>query len=108
MKGLKQAPKEVILEAPTRFYLRNLYVNFKNKFKGKALKDLMWAVANETTKAGFNAKMEHIKVLNKDVEHLYLCHLCIETTFVVSLVAAHIKSFKSFNALPLNLFLKLA
>jgi hypothetical protein len=95
----------VILEAPTRFYLKNLYVNFKNKFKGKALKDLMWAVANETTKAGFNAKMEHIKVLNKDVEHLYLCHLCIETAFVVSLVAAHIKSF---NALPLNLFLKLA
>ncbi|GMY24503.1 putative Mutator transposable element [Fagus crenata] len=63
---------------------RHLYANFKNKFKGKALKDLkdlMWAVANETTKAGFNAKMEHIKVLSIFIEHLYMFHLCIETSF---------------------------
>jgi hypothetical protein len=66
LKGLKQALEEVIPEAPTRFCLRHLYANFKNKFKGKALKDLMWAAAKETTEAGFNAKMEQIKVLNKD------------------------------------------
>ncbi|GMY24320.1 transposon [Fagus crenata] len=65
-KGLKQALEEVIPEAPTRFFLRHLYANFKNKFKGKALKDLMWAAAKETTEVGFNAKMEQIKVLNKD------------------------------------------
>ena len=66
MKGLKQALEEVIPEAPTRFCLRHLYANFKNKFKGKALKDLMWAAAKETTEVGFNAKMDQIKVLNKD------------------------------------------
>ncbi|GMY09077.1 hypothetical protein FCV25MIE_04316 [Fagus crenata] len=65
-KGLKQALEEVIPEAPTRFCLRHLYANFKNKFKGKALKDLMWAAAKETTEVGFNAKMDQIKVLNKD------------------------------------------
>uniref|UniRef100_A0A2N9GWA3 MULE transposase domain-containing protein n=1 Tax=Fagus sylvatica TaxID=28930 RepID=A0A2N9GWA3_FAGSY len=65
-KGLKEALKEVIPEAPTRFCLRHLYANFKNKFKGKTLKDLMWAAAKETTKVGFNAKMEQIKVHNKD------------------------------------------
>jgi hypothetical protein len=66
LKGLKQTLEEVILEALTRFCLRHLYANFKKKFKGKALKDLMWAAAKETIEAGFNAKMEQIKVINKD------------------------------------------
>jgi hypothetical protein len=43
----------------------------RKKFKGKALKKLMWAVAKKTTKAGYEAKMKAIKSISSQ-DYLYL------------------------------------
>ncbi|GMY33946.1 transposon [Fagus crenata] len=57
----------VVYEGNTRFCVRHLFANFKNKFKGKTLKELMWAATKETTKAGYEAKMKTIKNINNQV-----------------------------------------
>ena len=58
---LLPALAKVAFEAYIRFCVRHLYANFKKKHKGKLLKDLMWAVARETTKFGFEAKLEMMR-----------------------------------------------
>jgi hypothetical protein len=45
-----------------RFCVRHLHANFKGKgFKGKALKDALWAVARAPNEAHFKSYMEVIK-----------------------------------------------
>uniref|UniRef100_A0A7N2KNN0 MULE transposase domain-containing protein n=1 Tax=Quercus lobata TaxID=97700 RepID=A0A7N2KNN0_QUELO len=63
--GLLPALATVAPKAHIRFCVRHLYVNFKKEHKGKLLKDLMWAAARETTRSGFEAKMEMMR--NVDV-----------------------------------------
>ncbi|XP_023907265.1 uncharacterized protein LOC112018962 [Quercus suber] len=63
--GLLLALATVALEAHTRFCVRHLYANFKKEHKSKLLKDLIWVAARETTRSGFEAKMEMMR--NVDV-----------------------------------------
>ncbi|XP_075644142.1 uncharacterized protein LOC142615291 [Castanea sativa] len=60
-KGLLPALAKVAPKAHTRFCVRHLYANFKKEHKGKLLKDLMWVAARETTKLGFEAKIEMMR-----------------------------------------------
>ena len=61
MQDLLPTLATVAPEAHTRFYVRHLYANFKKEHKGKLLKDLMQAVARETTRFGFEAKIEMMR-----------------------------------------------
>ncbi|CAM8972800.1 unnamed protein product [Rhodiola kirilowii] len=63
-KGLQEALKDIIPEGEHRSCVRHIYANFKKKFKGKELKDVMWAAARATTKGQFNEKMEALKDLD--------------------------------------------
>jgi hypothetical protein len=47
-----------------RFCVRHLYNNFSKEFKGKLLKDRMWAAARATNMAEFEIEMEKIKDIN--------------------------------------------
>ena len=60
IQGLVFAVSRVVFEGNTRFCVRHLYVNFKNKFKGKVLNELVWGAAKETTKVEYEAKMKAI------------------------------------------------
>ena len=64
MWGLLPALATIAPKAHTRFCVRHLYANFK-EHKGKLLKDLMWAATRETTRYGFETKMEMMR--NVDV-----------------------------------------
>ncbi|XP_068319782.1 uncharacterized protein [Pyrus communis] len=48
------------------FCVRHLYTNYREQFKGKALKDALWAVAKTTTIPHFRRAMEELKLLNED------------------------------------------
>ncbi|CAM8926726.1 unnamed protein product [Rhodiola kirilowii] len=67
-KGLQEAIKELAPTSDHRFCVRHLYANFRKVFKGKQLKDGMWACARATTAtvAQFHKAMENVKGLDKD------------------------------------------
>ncbi|XP_058202608.1 uncharacterized protein LOC131317045 [Rhododendron vialii] len=48
-----------------RFCLRHLYANYRKKFKGKELKDLMWRAASATTVWAHNHHMKTLEGLDK-------------------------------------------
>ncbi|CAM8934383.1 unnamed protein product [Rhodiola kirilowii] len=64
-KGLQEALKELFPNSEHRFCVRHLYSNFRTIFKGKQLKDAMWACARATTSAKFQTAMEYVKALDK-------------------------------------------
>ncbi|KAL9684882.1 hypothetical protein QQ045_022324 [Rhodiola kirilowii] len=67
-KGLQEAIKELAPTSDHRFCVRHLYANFRKVFKGKQLKDGMWACARAATStvAQFHKAMENVKGLDKD------------------------------------------
>ncbi|KAL9686599.1 hypothetical protein QQ045_030992 [Rhodiola kirilowii] len=87
-KGLREALKDIIPTGEHRSCVRHIYANFKKKFKGKELKDAMWAAARATTKGQFNEKMEVLKVLDA-AAHSYM------TTFDPKLWSRHAFAFFS-------------
>ncbi|KAL9680484.1 hypothetical protein QQ045_018363 [Rhodiola kirilowii] len=70
-KGLQEALKDIIPEGEHMSCVRHIYANFKKKFKGKELKDAMWATARATTKGQFNGKMKVLKDLDV-ASHLHM------------------------------------
>uniref|UniRef100_A0A2N9J841 CCHC-type domain-containing protein n=1 Tax=Fagus sylvatica TaxID=28930 RepID=A0A2N9J841_FAGSY len=55
---------EKLMPVDHRFCVRHLYNNFSKEFKGKLLKDRMWAAARATNMAEFEIEMEKIKDIN--------------------------------------------
>ncbi|GAU39486.1 hypothetical protein TSUD_279070 [Trifolium subterraneum] len=54
-----------------RFCVRHLYNNFRKKFPGKKLKDLMWKAANATYVNAWHRHMQEIKTINGEAfKHL--------------------------------------
>ena len=47
-----------------RFCVRHLYANFKSLYKGKDLKDLVWAAACAYTVQEWEENMNKIKAIN--------------------------------------------
>ncbi|KAL9666571.1 hypothetical protein QQ045_000906 [Rhodiola kirilowii] len=64
--GLQEAIKELAPTSEHRFCVRHLYANFRKVFKGKQLKDGMWACARASTLAQFHKAMDNVKLLDKD------------------------------------------
>ncbi|CAM8878345.1 unnamed protein product [Rhodiola kirilowii] len=73
-KGLQEAIKELAPTSEHRFCVRHLYANFRKVFKGKQLKDGMWACARAATLAQFHKAMDNMKGLDKDA-YTYLSKL---------------------------------
>ncbi|KAB2604938.1 hypothetical protein D8674_036869 [Pyrus ussuriensis x Pyrus communis] len=65
-KGLIPAFLVVFPDCHHRFCVHHLYINYREQFKGKALKDALWAVAKTTTIPHFRRAMEELKLLNED------------------------------------------
>lgn len=65
-KGLIETFKELMPNAEHRFYLRHLYSNYRKKFRGKELKDLMWRAASATTVWEHNHHMKTLEGLDKE------------------------------------------
>ncbi|KAH0705546.1 hypothetical protein KY290_010235 [Solanum tuberosum] len=59
-KGLIRAVKDLFPEAEHRNCVRHMYQNFKQKHKGKALKDLVWNAARASNKLIFQKCMEEL------------------------------------------------
>lgn len=53
-------------ESEHRFCVRHLYSNFQEKFKGKILKNQLWACARSSSIQEFNKNMDYMKSLNED------------------------------------------
>jgi hypothetical protein len=56
----------VFSESEHRFCVRHLYSNFQEKFKGKILKNQLWACARSSSIQEFNKNMDYMKSLNED------------------------------------------
>ncbi|KAK8954634.1 hypothetical protein KSP39_PZI002501 [Platanthera zijinensis] len=65
-KGLINAVEELLPNAEHRFCLRHMYNNFKQKFRGIQLKDLLWRAASATRIVDFNYEMEKLKACDKN------------------------------------------
>nr|KYP42750.1 Sporozoite surface protein 2 [Cajanus cajan] len=65
-KGLLPAINELLPGVDQRFCVRHLYNNFRKKFPGKKLKDLMWKAATATYPVAWEREMHEIKKV--DVE----------------------------------------
>ncbi|XP_030963877.1 uncharacterized protein LOC115985042 [Quercus lobata] len=63
-KGLTQMFDELMPGVDHRFCVRHLYNNFSKDYKGKLLKDRMWAAARDTNMSEFQFEMGKIKKLN--------------------------------------------
>ncbi|XP_074352940.1 uncharacterized protein LOC141692100 [Apium graveolens] len=60
-KGLINALEEVVPNAEHRFCVMHLYQNMHKKFKGVALRQLLWKAARSTTNWEFNLHMNNMK-----------------------------------------------
>ncbi|XP_075666037.1 uncharacterized protein LOC142635859 [Castanea sativa] len=63
-KGLTQMFDELMPGVDHRFCVRHLYNNFSKDYKGKLLKDRIWATARATNMSEFQFEMGKIKKLN--------------------------------------------
>ncbi|KAL0445366.1 UNVERIFIED_CONTAM: hypothetical protein Slati_2259300 [Sesamum latifolium] len=63
-KGLVDALRRLAPGSEHRFYVRQLYENFKAKFKGEELKEYLWKAATTTNKQEFRAYMKKIAELD--------------------------------------------
>ncbi|XP_058216684.1 uncharacterized protein LOC131327546 [Rhododendron vialii] len=64
-KGLVETFKELMPNAEHRFCLRHLYANYRKKFRGKELKDLMGMPASATTVWAHNHHIKTLESLDK-------------------------------------------
>ena len=56
-----------------RYCMRHMYSNFREKFKGKELKDLFWKAASASTLREFNVHMKKLEELDpKNKPHLWM------------------------------------
>ncbi|CAI9267628.1 unnamed protein product [Lactuca saligna] len=70
-RGLVKAVKERVPAAEHRQCARNIYANFKKRFKGEQYRKLFWAAAASTTQPKFEAEMNYIKTIDPlAYEHL--------------------------------------
>ena len=65
-KGLVHAVNELFPNSEHRFCLRHMYQNFKQKFKGKELKDLFWAAASAGNEVDWKLAMNSLEKASKD------------------------------------------
>ncbi|XP_077251779.1 uncharacterized protein LOC143891003 [Tasmannia lanceolata] len=70
-KGLAETFEDILPNADHRFCIRHMYNNFKAEFKGKILKDTMWAAAYVSTPIEFQRHMTEMEKLDKQA-HAYL------------------------------------
>lgn len=61
-KGLINAIERLLPTAEHRHCVRHMHNNFRQKFKGKSLKDKMWAVARATTVEYYESGLEAVKI----------------------------------------------
>ena len=64
-KGLISAFQKVLPNSHHRFCVRHLYINFRNMFKRKTLKDALWSIVRTTTVPHFKIAMKDMKKLNE-------------------------------------------
>ncbi|XP_047157080.1 uncharacterized protein LOC124827934 [Vigna umbellata] len=65
-KGLLPAIYELLPRAEHRFCMRHLYANFRKKFSGQNLKNLMWKDATNTYPQALEREMLNIKEVNQE------------------------------------------
>ncbi|XP_017413021.1 uncharacterized protein LOC108324591 [Vigna angularis] len=63
-KGLLPAMPKLLPGAEHSFYMRHLYANFKKKFRGHTLKNVMWKAATSTYPQAWEREMLNIKDVN--------------------------------------------
>jgi len=65
-QGLLPAIQELLPGAEQRFCMRHLYSNFRKRFGGQKLKNLMWKAATVTHPVAWERVMRDIKKENED------------------------------------------
>ncbi|XP_012828500.1 PREDICTED: uncharacterized protein LOC105949728 [Erythranthe guttata] len=60
-KGLVETMNELMPGIEHRYCIRHMYANFKQKYKGKELKDLFWKAASTSNLNGWKYYMDEIK-----------------------------------------------
>ncbi|KAI8566916.1 hypothetical protein RHMOL_Rhmol02G0079600 [Rhododendron molle] len=65
-KGLVETFNQMLPSVDHRFCVRHMYANFKLLYKGKDLKDLLWAAARSYTVQEWDDHMQQIKAINKE------------------------------------------
>ncbi|KAK1424740.1 hypothetical protein QVD17_20078 [Tagetes erecta] len=68
VQGLIPALEKVFPCAEHRFCLRHIHENMKQKFRGKAYKDMLWKLATSSTVEYFEMNMEELKKFNADAQ----------------------------------------
>ncbi|KAI5314072.1 hypothetical protein L3X38_043248 [Prunus dulcis] len=63
-KGLNKAFDIVVPQAQHIWCVRHMYGNFKDKFKGEGLKDLLWSATRATNRYEFEVEMNELKDMN--------------------------------------------
>ncbi|XP_014506444.1 uncharacterized protein LOC106766211 [Vigna radiata var. radiata] len=70
-KGLMQAFQQLLPSVDQRFYVRHLYSNFRKKFPGIILRQLVWKAAATSHPQAWDAVIRQIKDVNEDAfKHL--------------------------------------
>jgi len=73
-QGLLPAIDTLLPEVEQRFCVRHHYNNFRKKFLGKKLKELMWRAAKSTYINAFEREMMAIKTISEEAFN-YLCEI---------------------------------
>ena len=63
-QGLIPAVKQVFPDSEHRFYVRHLYSNFQEKFKGEVLKNQLWTCARSSSEDAWKRNIEKMKALD--------------------------------------------
>ncbi|CAK8544565.1 unnamed protein product [Lathyrus sativus] len=70
--GLLPAIDELLPKVDKRFCVRHLYSNFKKRFLGKHLKELMWRAAKATYPQAWEREMKKMRKVNEEAfKHLW-------------------------------------
>ncbi|XP_014491068.1 uncharacterized protein LOC106753729 [Vigna radiata var. radiata] len=65
-KGLLPAIEQLLPKAEHRFCMRHMYANFRKKFSGQKLKNLMWKAAASTYPQVWEKEMLNMKEVNEE------------------------------------------
>lgn len=65
-QGLLPAIDELLPGVDQRYCVRHLYANFRKKFPGKQLKDLMWKAAKATYPQQWERYMQELRKVNEE------------------------------------------
>ncbi|KAJ0781446.1 putative transcription factor interactor and regulator CCHC(Zn) family [Helianthus annuus] len=68
-KGIIPAIAAVFPSAEHRYCVRHIHQNFRLQWRGKAYKDMLWAIATANTVQQFQDKMEEMRLMNPDAHH---------------------------------------